>query len=260
MVTKIQIFQRPEGLEEMIFENRNKDYGAYALRKQLNATLTKSVLLTLCIAAIVCLLLLYLSNREEINQPLLPEVITATLIKLPNLDFKIPQPPPESDFLKKAVNIYLPPKPVEELQQNNSEKLISMPDLTHNLDIPRENILQSAITDPEIPVEDKPFFKVEEMPAFNKGGLENFIQWVQANLIYPQIAIENEIEGKVTASFVIGVDGHLDNINIIRGVDESLDNEAIRVLKMSPLWTPGKQGGKPVRVMFIMPIVFQLNH
>ena len=107
--------------------------------------------------------------------------------------------------------------------------------------------------------EDAIFVVVEEMPKFMGGDVNLFRNWVQNNVIYPEIAIENGIQGKVYIMFVVEPDGSVSNASIVRGVDPSLDNEVTRVVESSPLWTPGKQRGKTVRVRYSITINFQLQ-
>jgi periplasmic protein TonB len=108
----------------------------------------------------------------------------------------------------------------------------------------------------EMPV---PFYGVEDMPDFQGGGQEEFRRWIARNLKYPSQAIDNNIQGTVHLSFVVNTDGRVTNVTITRGIDPLLDQEAMRVISSSPLWTPGKQTGRPVRVIFHFPVAFRLN-
>jgi protein TonB len=108
-------------------------------------------------------------------------------------------------------------------------------------------------------VEDIPIYNAEEMPTFQGGDLGVFRNWVQERLVYPRIALENNITGKVTLRFVIERDGSLTNIEEIASPDRSLTEEATRVLKQSPKWTPGKQRNQPVRIFYILPVDFVLQ-
>lgn len=114
------------------------------------------------------------------------------------------------------------------------------------------------IEEPE-EVDDTPFYIVEDMPKFRGQGLLAFRNWVMRNLRYPEIAVENGISGKVYIQFVVGYDGNVENVEVFRGVDPSLDQEAVRVVSSSPKWTPGKQRGKPARVQYTLPISFVLQ-
>jgi TonB family protein len=103
------------------------------------------------------------------------------------------------------------------------------------------------------------FLIVEEMPTFQGGKINDFRNWLQDNLKYPTVAKANKIQGTVYVSFIIDTLGHLGDINLVRGVDPVLDEEAIRVVKSSPVWNPGKQRGRNVNVSFSLPIVFKLG-
>lgn len=107
--------------------------------------------------------------------------------------------------------------------------------------------------------EEQVFFIVEDMPSFQGKGQDGFRTYISQNLKYPEIAQENGIQGKVFVSFVVEADGRVTNVKVVRGVDPALDKEAVRVVSSSPRWTPGKQRGKPVRVSFTFPIIFQLQ-
>ncbi len=107
--------------------------------------------------------------------------------------------------------------------------------------------------------EEIPVFVAEQMPSFRGGDLNTFRSWATSQLVYPRLAQENNVTGKVVLKFVIEADGRLTNIEEISSPDKLLTDEAIRVLKMSPKWTPGKNRNRAVRVYFIMPIDFVLT-
>ena len=109
-------------------------------------------------------------------------------------------------------------------------------------------------------VDDEPFLIVETMPTFQGGDLNTFRNWVQSNVRFPQIALENGIQGTVVLSFVIEKDGSLTNIQVLRTPDRSLSEEAVRVLEKSPKWTPGKQRNQVVRVKYNLPVVFRVQN
>jgi protein TonB len=107
--------------------------------------------------------------------------------------------------------------------------------------------------------EEQIFVVVEDMPGFGGGDSNKFREYISKNLRYPDIAAENGIQGRVFVQFVVEPDGSVSNVKVVRGVDPSLDREAIRVVESSPKWKPGKQRGKPVRVSFTFPIIFVLQ-
>jgi TonB family protein len=106
--------------------------------------------------------------------------------------------------------------------------------------------------------DDAPHINVEEMPEF-PGGEQALMQYVAKHIIYPQDAKEIDIDGKVIVRFVVERNGSVDEVQIARGVYRSLDSEAKRVIQSMPVWKPGKQNGRPVRVLFTMPIVFHIG-
>lgn len=103
-----------------------------------------------------------------------------------------------------------------------------------------------------------PFQLVEEKPSFNGGDANEFSKWVNSKLQYPEIAKENGVQGRVTLQFTVNPDGSVSNVKVLRGVDSSLDKEAVRVVSMSPKWKPGKQRDRAVKVTYTFPVIFQL--
>ena len=104
-----------------------------------------------------------------------------------------------------------------------------------------------------------PFQLVEEMPSFQGGDANTFSKWVNTRLEYPEIAKENGVQGRVTLQFTVEKDGSVTKVKVLRGVDPSLDKEAVRVVSMSPKWKPGKQRDRAVPVTYTFPVIFQLR-
>ena len=115
------------------------------------------------------------------------------------------------------------------------------------------------VIDEVVEEEEIPFMLVEEKPTFQKGDANQFSKWVNQRLVYPEIAKENGVQGRVTLQFTIDKDGSLTKVKVVRGVDPSLDKEAVRVVSMSPKWKPGKQRDRAVAVTYTFPVVFQLR-
>lgn len=103
------------------------------------------------------------------------------------------------------------------------------------------------------------FVKVETMPEFQGGGINKFRSYIQKNLEYPEEAAEKGIEETVYVKFIVETNGEASNVEILKGEHASLKNEVKRVIKNAPDWKPGKQRGQTVRVLFNMPVVFQLD-
>ncbi len=104
-----------------------------------------------------------------------------------------------------------------------------------------------------------PFQLVEQKPTFQGGDANNFRTWVNSKLEYPEIAKENGIQGRVMLQFTVGADGKVSNVKVLRGVDPTLDKEAVRVVSMSPKWEPGRQRDRAVKVTYTFPVIFQLR-
>ncbi|MBO5498317.1 MAG: energy transducer TonB [Bacteroidales bacterium] len=116
-------------------------------------------------------------------------------------------------------------------------------------DVVEEDVEEEAI----------PFAIVEQKPKFNGGSANDFSRWVNQRLKYPEICVENGVQGKVILSFTVMPDGTLSDISVLRGVDQALDSEALRVVSSSPKWEPGRQRDRAVPVTYTFPVVFQLR-
>lgn len=117
-----------------------------------------------------------------------------------------------------------------------------------------EEVQEQVVEEEEIP-----FQLVEEKPSFNGGDANEFSKWVNQRLVYPEIAKENGVSGRVTLAFTVNADGSVSNVRVVRGVDPALDKEAVRVVSSSPKWKPGKQRDRAVKVSYIFPVIFQLR-
>lgn len=117
-----------------------------------------------------------------------------------------------------------------------------------------EEVVEEVVEEEAIP-----FQLVEEKPKFNGGDANEFSKWVNQRLVYPEIAKENGVQGRVMLQFQVNPDGTVSNVKVLRGVDPSLDKEAVRVVSSSPKWTPGKQRDRAVKVTYTFPVIFQLR-
>lgn len=116
-----------------------------------------------------------------------------------------------------------------------------------------------AVEEEVVEEEAIPFQLVEDKPKFNGGDANEFSKWVNQRLVYPDIAKENGVQGRVMLQFTVNADGSVSNVKVLRGVDEALDKEAVRVVSSSPKWTPGKQRDRAVKVTYTFPVIFQLR-
>ncbi|HON54431.1 MAG TPA: energy transducer TonB [Bacteroidales bacterium] len=166
-----------------------------------------------------------------------------------------PPPPPSMEI----------PLVTDELQivdndiKVNTDLLINTED-DKNLGVDIKNYVVGGTGKTEaVEEEEIPFQIVEEKPKFMGGDENTFTKWVFERLVYPEVAKENGIQGRVTLQFVVDTDGSVRDVKVIRGVDPALDKEAVRVVSSSPKWTPGRQRDKPVKVRYIFPVIFQLR-
>ena len=166
-------------------------------------------------------------------------------------------PPPPPEQIKEPVM-------TEELQiVENDVKVetdfISTDDSDQKIEI--KPYVEAKPVEEEVEVEEEiPFAIVEDKPMFQGKDANEFTKWVYNNIEYPEIAKENGIQGRVTVQFTIDKDGSVKDVKVLRGVDSSLDKEAVRVIQKSPKWSPGKQRNKPVKVKYTFPIIFQLRY
>jgi protein TonB len=169
-----------------------------------------------------------------------------------------PPPPAPPDNIDKIS--YQPPVIVEEPADGGNEFGTNMDMLNEveNLPVPADlvNVVPppEEIDEPDPPAELFP----EEQASFNNGDLNEFRNWVQANVIYPQAAVELGIFGKVIIEFCVNARGEVVDIKLLRGIDLLVDNAAIKTITASPLWKPARQGGRPVKQRFTMPVVFKM--
>lgn len=117
--------------------------------------------------------------------------------------------------------------------------------------------VEDAVEEDE--VDTIPFQIVDQKPSFNGGDANEFSKWVNEHLVYPPVAKENGVQGRVTLQFTVEADGRVTGVKVLRGVDESLDAEAVRVVSSSPRWVPGRQRDRIVRVTYTFPVIFQLR-
>ncbi|MEA5126883.1 MAG: energy transducer TonB [Proteiniphilum sp.] len=264
---------------DLVFEGRNKRYGAYRLRQTSSKRYAYAFFVVLLITAIVAVMpQLYGVVEDLTKKDLGPMEETVELSVLP-IEEQVPEesiikqeeaPPPPA--MKSTIQ-FVPPviakdeevkdndfmKTQEELKASSLQ--ISIADIMgtdeqHGIDI--SDLRQAKVVVEEKIEDDKPLEFVEQAPSF-PGGMEALSKFLSENIKYPIIAQESGIQGKVIVKFVVSKTGDISNIQIFRGVDTSLDREAVRVVQAMPKWIPGKQKGKAVAVYFTLPVEFRLH-
>lgn len=192
------------------------------------------------------------SSTAEVNQfqTVAEEQIEEEIIPITQQMLKPPPPPPPAPKLTDLIDVVEDDTMVDEdLEIQDAE------DQSENTEI--QDITDLGDYDGEDTGEAEVFVVVENMPEFPEGNVQ---RWISKHVKYPQLAQENGIQGKVFIQFVIEKDGSISDVKVLRGVDSSLDQEAVRVVKSMPKWKPGMQRKKPVRVSYTLPINFQLSN
>jgi protein TonB len=250
-------------MDEIVFEHRNKTYGAYILRKLYNKNMTRGLILAVIILIAGLAYPLASSYYAQKRAGYVEKAASAEFIDMDKPKEEAPPPPPP------------PPPPPAALEQKvkfvapivTTEEVVEDADIFNQDDL-AQTTTNEAVAIEEIVVETKVevieveeskkevFTIVEEMPAFPGGEAERN-KFLAENIQYPQQATENGIQGTVYVSFVVDSKGNVTDVKILRGIGGGCDEEALRVVKMMPKWHPGKQNGKNVRVLFNMPIYFK---
>jgi len=163
---------------------------------------------------------------------------------------EIPQEQPEEEEFSDDI------EEVEDDEEESVREMVDADDVQIVAVSRTENI---EVQEEEEEEEEIPFALVEVKPSFQGGDANDFSKWVNQRLVYPEIAKENNIQGRVILQFTIDAGGNMTNVKVVRGVDKSLDEEAVRVVKSSPKWTPGRQRDRAAKVTYTFPVIFQLR-
>lgn len=247
---------------DIVFENRNKEYGAYTLRKKYN----RNVLIALLIGVLImgtAIIAPYLNTKAAESKAKKAE--RQVEIKMENLDQPAdavapppPPPPPPQDVVQQSR--YVPPVVVDSVKPEEAVELMTADQAqveVQDLEVVEEVAVVAEEVQEDVDAAE-PFVVVEEMPMF-PGGEAALLTYIMEHTQYPEVAKENNIQGKVIVRFCVTSKGGVDKVEILKGVDPELDKEAIRVVKTLPAFKPGKQGGKPVPVWYMVPINFTLK-
>ncbi len=249
---------------EMVFENRNKTYGAYILRKGYRSNVSFSLLLSIAFFGLIALVALGFTKGNE------PAFDKKVLIVTPDtmtwVEVELPRPLPKTLEPKKKVEIpklhsddqnlvASNEKPDKDVKPNETLVVTKLgtkdgKDTMPTTDVPPDVIEKKLPEEPKLPV-----LIASVMPEF----YGNVFQYLADNLHYPRIAVENGTEGQVYLTFVVEKDGAIGDVKVLKPLGDGCTEEAIRVVKGMPKWKPGKNHDEPVRVQFNLPIKFRLK-
>lgn len=270
---------------DIVFEGKNKDFGAYKLRESSVERHTKSIVWVLIALAII-LTLLILSVNGVFSKPEEEQIVTSTEQEIATFDaeeeeieeeeeeiFNIPEPEeiiaPEEVANQQQVTdlLIVEDDEIEEDKQVKNqedvlenEAAVGAVDITEGTnDLNKIAIKEEVIAAPKVEDEQPvSIAMVEQKPEF-PGGEAAMYKWLSDNIVYPSAASEEGISGRVVVEFVVGKDGSITNVRVVRPRHPALDKEALRVVKAMPKWMPGRNNGQPVKVTYTLPVTFRLQ-
>ena len=266
-------------LDDLLFENRNKEYGSYYLRQNFGKFLTRSTIIgtglfTLILGGSFAFTKLNQDARERVvNVDLtateIDEMTPEEVIEIPK---EVPPPPLDEPLPELAQEKFLPPEPkkdedvkmeepppaVEKLDGAIISNETKAGEIATNVFIPPAPLKEADVVKIEKPKDDEIFIGVEQQPEF-PGGESEMRKFLNKSVNYPTAAQRGNISGRVTVQFVVEKDGSIGAVKVLKGIGFGCDEEAVRVIKSMPKWNPGKQNGKPVRVYFNLPVTYTLQ-
>ncbi len=255
---------------ELIFQGKNKEYGAYKMRGESDKRHNTAIL----IVAVVAVVGFSLPRLIEMVKPKQVDKITdvTTFAKLDKAEVKndikkvepVEPPPALKSSIKFVAPVIKKDEEVKDQDQmksqeelNNTKVAISVADVKGNDEANGKDIadVKKNVTQDE---EEKVYQVIEQMPQF-PGGEGELLSYINKNIKYPVIAQENGIQGKVILRFVVSKTGMVDKVEVVRSLDPACDKEAIRVVKTLPKFIPGKQNGVNVAVWYTLPVTYRLE-
>ncbi|MCD7933169.1 MAG: energy transducer TonB [Tannerellaceae bacterium] len=227
------------------------------IKKSPKADLEKGKTLSILMGAVVALAVMFVGfewgtrDIQVVKYEGVADIIAEEEIEITTPDdAPPPPPPPPAPVVAEELNI------VEDDVELEQQEILSTEDDQTSAQV--EAYVPPAAVEEEEESSTQIFTVVEEMPEF-PGGDQELLKFINRSVKYPVIAQENGIQGRVVCTFTVNQDGSVVDAEVVRGIDPSLDKEALRVIGAMPKWKPGKQRGKPVRVRYTLPIVFRLQ-
>ncbi len=227
------------------------------IKKSIKANLENKKLLFTEIGLVVALLLVWGAferSSKDVNVSALEADASAVEIEdMVPITESTPPPPeaaPKMPVLSDEIEIVEDDIKVEDMFQTLEDDANTGVEIMDYKEEVQEEVIEDEVFD---------FHVVEQKPSFNGGDANEFSKWVNKNLDYPEIAKENGVQGRVILRFTVNPDGSVSNVTVLRGVDSSLDKEAVRVVSKSPKWKPGRQRDRAVKVTYTFPVIFQLR-
>ncbi len=267
---------------DIVFDGKNKEYGAYQLRatsvkRHTKALVSVLIVLALILTAIIMVMTgVFKSADEDINAKNEQEEVIMAPEDIPEEEeqMEIPEQKPEEVQAEEevaATQAVTEVKIVETVDKDREIKdqeqvlentaQLGADDHKGVEDVNRDRVVKEVV---EVKPVEKPkdegpvsMAMVEQKPSF-PGGDAAMYKWLNDNIIYPAAASEEGVQGKVTVQFIVEKDGSISHVKVVRGKHPALDAEAARVIRKMPRWTPGRNNGQPVRVTYHLPVQFKL--
>lgn len=271
---------------DIVFEGKNKEFGAYTLRAGSVQRHSKAIIIVLSVL-IPGLILLALFYNGAFGKPEEEQITVNTDVELTSIEDNI------EEEIEEEEEFQLPPEPEEVItpeevaneqqvtailvtedenyeedkQVKNQDEVLENASMIGTVDVTEgvEDLNKTRIID-QVIVEEKPIVDdqvynmamVEQQPEF-PGGQQAMYKWLGDHINYPPVAAEEGVQGKVIVEFVVSKTGAVENVRVLRGRHPALDKEAIRVVKAMPNWNPGRNNGNPVKVTYTLPVTFKLQ-
>lgn len=275
----------------LVFADKNKEFGAYQLRKESDKRHNLAVLFTLIGLVVIFILIIAFSKwsdyRAEQQALALQEQREKMMAAQLAQEAEEPEPEPEVEEQKfEQPEIEVPEEVLATVQvtqiaivdadkvknevmdmetqkEDNTARGVVTQEGSDDADKFKAVTEQVVVKEP-VPVKEEKkeeeIFVAVEQPAEFPGGQAALMKWLSQNIRYPEAAQQNDIQGRVIVKFVVEKDGSIGQASIVKGVDKDLDREALRVVKKMPKWQPGKNNGVAVRSYFNLPVTFKLQN
>ena len=275
---------------DIVFDGKNKDFGAYVMRQRSMRrhwiAIIGIILLLIAVAIAVVSYSAYLDFKRAEEDALakgeqMSQIEMLQEEQAPEEEEEVKyeeEPEPEEQTVEEQVasqqvtaiaivdkaDADKEVKNMDEIQSNEAQ--VGAVNQEGKIDVGQVNdavkavqVVEEVKPEPKAPEPEKIFEAVEQQASF-PGGQSALMKWLSSNLRYPELAQQNNVQGKVIVKFTVEKDGSITNPTVVRGVDKDLDREAIRVVKKMPRWTPGKNNGAAVRSYFTLPVTFKLQN
>lgn len=260
----------------LVFENRNQSYGAYELRRMSSHYLSKALLISIVFFSLLIIApSAYYKFKDkpiiEIAKPLdNADIVYLTKIETPEKKIELPKAIEQKKSNVKQIDFSPPKVTRDDFVKTEAPTIDQITksvignetiDGPESIEINASPVSSSGTTEGTGGLENNTTYTrggVEIMPEF-PGGMAAWSKFLSKNLQYPNRARDNGVSGRVVVSFIVEKNGEITALKIISGIGFGCDEEALRVIKKSPLWKPGFQNGKAVRVSYVIPIVFRLD-